>query len=306
MTGSERACLLRALASSLRSGHTARRSLIEWPTLVPDRAASELLRTSRLAGLGAPLVDCIQAAGPVLGEHVQQLALAFEVHLRTGADLAGLVDRIAGLAARTEQESRGAAAHAAGARLSARMIALLPLATLPLSPGSTEVVTDPRGLLAVVVGLILAAAGSRWIARLLPEPHRRPYSSWVAPLVAAGLRAGASLPSLLCLCAAILDDAGLTRAARRAFLGGSWSEALLASHDEELIALGRVIRRAESLGAPLADQIEVHIEERTAAADADHEGMIRSAPVRMAVPLVLCVLPSFILLGLAPHLSTHL
>jgi hypothetical protein len=60
--------------------------------------------------------------------------------------------------------------------------------------------------------------------------------------------------------------------------------------------------RAARKGLPTADGLEAFAAQRDAAIARQLDRMIRRAPVLMAIPLVACVLPSFLLLGVVPFL----
>jgi tight adherence protein C len=98
-------------------------------------------------------------------------------------------------------------------------------------------------------------------------------------------------------------DEELLAAGRLVRLGLRWSEALERSAVAGLARLGGVMRRAETLGAPLADQLEHLLEQDEEAASRMYEEAVRRAPVRMVLPLTLCVLPAFVLLSVGPFLG---
>jgi hypothetical protein len=121
-------------------------------------------------------------------------------------------------------------------------------------------------------------------------------------VTAAVLRGGVGLGCALAAVAGHRDDAALSRAARRAQLGCPWPEALRRSCDAGYTALAQVIERTDRHGLPAADALEAFAVLRRAERAQEFEKSIRRAPVLMVVPLVLCVLPAFVLLALGPFL----
>lgn len=304
----ETAGALRGLVVLLRADGSARRALGGWPSHVPAGSRDAVMAVARLARLGARPAEAISAARGLLGAYTEAVALAFEVHRVAGIDLASVLERVAVAAEDDADRIGGVQAHVAGARLSARMIALLPVASLPLLPLSGASLAGAWPVASVACGLCLAFVGLRWMARLVPEPRDQAGTDWlIADLVSAALRAGMALPAVLDLlagCPGAPEE--LTAARRRVLCGWSWGEALRAVADPQLVGLGETIRRAGRSGTPLADRIDLYSERMRSERRLRSDEEMRAAPVKMALPLVLCVLPSFILLGLAPHLPTTL
>lgn len=301
MTEVERAEALRELAALLRAGLCFRAALQAWPDRM--RGSDDLVRCGRLAALGAPLERALAAAGPALGGDLRFVQQAVAVHRCIGGDPAQTLEAIAAAVDRRALFGRSARAQAAGARLSARLIALLPVATVPLVPGSVAMLLEPLGFASMVVGGVLVAAGLAWIERLLPIPPEEGHDALLAAVVCGGLRSGAELPQVLVVLARLPEaDRELAEAGRRAALGMPWSDALQRCDGAGLAALGASIRTAERLGVPVADAIWSTFETRRAGAERAFEERARSAPVRMVVPLTICVLPAFVLLGLVPFL----
>lgn len=69
---------------------------------------------------------------------------------------------------------------------------------------------------------------------------------------------------------------------------------------EEMRRLGAALARAERFGTSVADALAAHAVELRARARADAEAEARTAPVKTVFPLVLCFLPAFVLLTIAP------
>lgn len=161
------------------------------------------------------------------------------------------------------------------------------------------------------VGGVLAATGT-WIgiARAEPPAVRRRREAvrrdlpHVVTLIAAALRGGsAPTEAILVVAAALPGPAAerLTAAGSRLRLGVDpvrvW-EAL--AEEPALASLGRTLARAQSTGAPVVDAVERLAEELTREARADVEDRARAVGVKAAVPLGLCLLPAFVLIGIVP------
>jgi tight adherence protein C len=94
-------------------------------------------------------------------------------------------------------------------------------------------------------------------------------------------------------------DAGMPRAAAYETLANS-------APSPEVRSLVRALRRAERYGTPIAPALVAQAREVRARRRASAEEAARAAPVRMLFPLVLCFLPAFILLTVAPIVLTAL
>lgn len=283
---------LEEFASLLRCHPSARAAAREWAAARRDR--------SMLAALDAgwPLDRCVSAGL----DPAPSLAAACALHRRTALDLAAMVD-LEAAQARARRGGHGAAlAHAAGARLSARMIAALPLVSLPFLPAAGTPARPVATL--VVMGLALTWTGIRWIERLLPEApgSSDPYSQ-LANTLSFALRAGGFVTVTLTeLARARVGPGSLVEAHRQVLLGRSWSEAMRASPDPRLRTFADLFDRSARSGAPVAERLRAHGAAIEAEAQRLFEADIRRAPVRMVLPLTCCVLPAFALLGIAPYL----
>jgi hypothetical protein len=73
-----------------------------------------------------------------------------------------------------------------------------------------------------------------------------------------------------------------------------------------LAALGRTMGRAQVTGAAVVPALERLADELARSARADAEDRARAVGVRAAVPLGLCLLPAFVLLGIVPVVGSLL
>lgn len=127
-----------------------------------------------------------------------------------------------------------------------------------------------------------------------------------AGLLAACLSAGATLPRSLRVTADAVPEPArslLARTASASELGAPPSEisAILSAADSAgWQGLGAAFLRSETTGAPLADLLSVQADHAMYAWYADASAQARATAVRSVLPLALCYLPAFLLLGVAP------
>jgi Flp pilus assembly protein TadB len=158
----------------------------------------------------------------------------------------------------------------------------------------------------------LAAAVATWvtIGRAEPALVRREREAvrrdlpHVVTLFASSLRGGAAPGEAVAVVCAALPGAAADRlqgVGARLALGSDpvrvW-ESLAA--DRELAPLGRTMARAQTTGAPVTRAVERLADELARTARADVEERARAVGVKAALPLGLCLLPAFLLLGIAP------
>jgi Flp pilus assembly protein TadB len=158
----------------------------------------------------------------------------------------------------------------------------------------------------VVVGVVVGTAAGRLEPRAVRrrrEEVRRDLPH-VVTLLAAALRSGqAPVEAVELVCRALPGAASerLAAVAARLRLGGdagvTWDRL---ADDPDLGPLGRALARAHRTGAPVVAAVEGLADELGARARAEVEDRARAVGVRAAVPLGVCLLPSFLLLGIVP------
>lgn len=290
----EHVACLRNLSALLRGGAPLRRALVEW-TQDTSVCSADASLVSKRVSLGVP------AAAAVRGTAFEDIAVAFALHLSHGIDLARWLDATADRLEQDFAASAGARAAAAGAILSGRMVAGLPLLFVPLVPMSRAVLVDGPGLMLLAAGVALTIAGLKWIGRLLPStppPDRvGALCESTATLLDAGLDVDAALV------AAVADPDQRDAVARMRRLGRSASAAL-ALVDPAYEPVCTSLDRARALGLPAAACLRSLAQLRRADALRDFDRRVKRAPVLMVVPLTCCVLPAYGLLGVAPFLRS--
>ncbi|TCJ28901.1 pilus assembly protein TadB [Microbacterium sp. PI-1] len=233
---------------------------------------------------GVPLLSAIEAERGAWTD----LAAAWEIATTVGAPLAEVLRIIAESlrdAASAADDVRIALAEPAG---TARLLLWMPLAGLLLGfalgfDTLGVIVGTPLGAGSVVVGLLLVLAARQWTKGLLRRAKPAPGTPGMrAELVAVALAGGASIDRAL----ALVDDSSAS--------GGS---------DERIRA---VLDLSRAAGVPAVELL------RASAAQDRHAarvgGRLRAAKLstRLLIPLGVCTLPAFLLLGVAPMLLSVL
>jgi tight adherence protein B len=252
-------------------------------------------RATALVGEGMPLARAIAAAG---GPVWRDVAVAWHVATTVGAPVA---DSLRGLATALRDASevaddvRVALAEPAG---TARLMGWLPLIALGLGAvlGFDTIGTlvgHPLGIGCLVAGAALIVLAHRWTRRLV----RRARAGGGVPgldaeLIAIALSGGASIERAKTV----------VREARAMIAGPDEAAPTEADADPHAGDVDEVLALSRSAGVPAVELL------RASAAHARHrarvEGRLRAARLssRLLLPLGVCTLPAFLLLGVAPML----
>ena len=167
------------------------------------------------------------------------------------------------------------------------------------------------------VGVVAApiAAAAAWVALARSEPsavrREREAAAGELPhfvdLFSCALRAGASphvaLASVVTACpgpTATRLDGALARLRMGVDPVHVWGGL---ADDDVLAALGRTLARAETSGSSVADAVERLADELERSSLAAVEDRARAVGVKAAVPLGLCLLPAFLLIGIVPTVA---
>lgn len=293
---------LDALARDLRTGTPPRDAITSFFTTAWPEVDVKL---DDSIGLGEALGSCATSAPERIGDVIRLVAAA---HVAGTVSVAGIDHAAVLLRAhtRSQEEARTAAAQA---RLSVRVLTLLPLGVLiflVLQKGTGPMVGSPTVMFITTIGLVLNLIGWRWACALssraatgAPDPS--------APLVASfavSLRAGLE-PAAACLRWHDINDVGRAVADRiEAHLPLRDALTPLESCSSRGSLMATTIVDSVASGLPLtavASRIldGLHDDERRAT-----ETRVRELPVRLMAPIVLCTLPSFVLLGVVPMVVT--
>ena len=174
------------------------------------------------------------------------------------------------------------------------------LGVATLSPGPVAPLAGVAGL--VMAWVVIGRAESPEVRRARIAVRRDlPH---VVDLLAAALRAGSAPADALAVVSAALPGAATERlrpVSSRLSLGVdpvlAWG---VLAQDAELAVLGRAWARAHETGASVVATMERLADDLASAARAEVEGRARTVGVKAAVPLGLCLLPAFLLIGIVP------
>lgn len=279
--GADAATSVQTLAVLLQAGAVP---LVAWRHLAETGDAHAAAVVAR-AEAGTPLTAAIEAEGGAWLD----LAAAWEIATTVGAPLAEVLRMIAETlrdAASAADDVRIALAEPAG---TARLLLLMPFAGLLLgfALGFDTVgvmVGNPIGTACVVMGLLLMLAARMWTARLLERAKPAPGTPGMqAELVAVALAGGASVERALRLVA----ESPASRHGGRE-------------------RIDTVLELSRAAGVPAGELLRASAaQDRHAARIA---GRMRAAALstRLLIPLGVCTLPAFMLLGVAPLLLSVL
>lgn len=194
----------------------------------------------------------------------------------------------------------------------------------PSSPGWHLVLSLTAGLVAgllvggglvgtFLVATVVAFGTRRFLTRSAGAGDRREHEAatrelpHLIGLLSAGLRAGAAPPAALeAACRALPGPAADLMADLRPRLvwGADPAEVWADLGDDPVLGpLGRTLARAHETGASVAEGIDALAGNLAAEARATVEDRARAVGVRAALPLGVCLLPAFLLLGIVPSVA---
>lgn len=274
------------------------------------------MRTEALEMLAAAAADLRAGAPPSLlalpDRELHRLARAAQrLSDRTGAPLAELLDRVESHHRGLSRLDNGAHAQAAGIRLTAMLLAALPLAALGLghligADALGALLRTPLGTASTAAAVALQLAGLAWADRLA-RLRTRPLHDELAvsaDLMAAALRAGAPVSAAVAGVGEVLEgplSARLVQIGRELRAGVSPTQAWQRLAD--LAPARRLInaaRRSAQSGAALSGALVRCADDLRSDAAHERQAQAQRAAVLLVLPLGLCFLPAFVLGGLVP------
>ena len=255
----------------------------------PDAALAALV--DDLDG-GAPLGRALDRVARDHDDGWGALAAAWSVATSSGAPLAPALAAFAEAVRDRAAAERDIAVALAGPRATARIVLALPVVAIGLAllagADLAASLAHPIGVASVVSGLALVVLARAWMRRMLRAAAPPP------PTVGLDLD----------LLAVAAGGGGSPEAARATVLRALVDQGLPAPSGAQAgdDALSRLVALSRASGAPLgalarAEAAEARAEERARARRSAEE-----LAVRLMLPLGVCVLPSFLLLGIVPML----
>ena len=199
------------------------------------------------------------------------------------------------------------AVAASQAQLSARLLSMLPFVLLGgaflVSSQFRSSLWSPIVLGPLLIGVVLNRIGWRWITSLIARAvHDQPDGiGQLTEHLCVSLRTGLSM-TLACERWRSVSPVG-TSVADLISGGAPLEEALLPLASMQPITgknLGHTIVEAERDGLPILDTVMRLATDLRNERRRQIDTRIRQLPTRLSIPLVLCVLPSFLLLSVTP------
>ena len=258
--------------------------------LVVARVAASIER-----GVAIPpaIVDAASSGGPRssnVSDAWRAVGAAWYVAIESGAPLAGTLSETADVLRQLGALHRDVDAALAGPRSTARFVGLMPVVgllfgtllgfdTLGMLFGSVP------GLVCLVVGGALSVGAMRWTSALVGRARPTELSPGLtAQLIAIALAGGGAIPRARQLAIDARERAGLENAAATTGLA----------------EVDRILALSRRAGVPAADLL--HSEARQLRREHTSAAQLEAAKLgtTLMIPLGVCVLPAFMLLGVAP------
>ncbi|WP_062379403.1 type II secretion system F family protein [Demequina pelophila] len=252
----------------------------------------------RRAGVAVPGDDARDPVGAAV-------AACGRLSATTGAPLGAMLAAVAAAAADAREAAAVREAALAGPRLSARLLQWLPLLGIGLAalvePRALGVFATPVGWGLLGVAGVLALAARRWTSRLvasasLPSDHAEPIVG--AALLRAVLASGADVPGALDRVGEAMRAPPLREAAAALRTGSEAVDSLGPGWEPVTRALGA----AWAAGAAPGPALEAAARGLARRARTDAAVAAGEIGVKAALPLALCQLPAFVLVGIVPLL----
>lgn len=259
--------------------------LSAWGYLDSGRVPEAVAASGRVTDT---LVDEARRLPTLEADAWRGLAAAWSVATESGAPLAPSLRDYAASLRDLAQSQRDAAVALAAPVATARMVMALPavgvLFGLALGFDTLGILFGtPVGWACLGVGTALMLLGSRWNRRLV----RTAQPSGATPGIECDLMA-----------IALAGGGSLDRARR--LLDDAVAEFGLSSRDARIDAVLELSRRA---GVPAGDLLRSEADEARRQARTDAQERAARLSVRLMIPLGLCVLPAFMVLGVLPLLA---
>ncbi|MWB99106.1 hypothetical protein GB864_11180 [Agromyces sp. MMS17-SY077] len=217
------------------------------------------------------------------------LSAAWSVAVAAGAPLGPALGSLAELLRSDAELERSVEAAFAGPRASIRLVQALPLVAVAFGlvlgfDTAGVLLGSPLGIGCLAAGIVFLAAGRHWNGRLAAAALRRPVAPGLGcELVAVGMSGGAAVESARSVAERVLRER-------------------LPDADGDREAVDAVLDFAARAGAPTAALLRGESARLRRVARA--AGVLRAErlAVRLLIPLGVCILPAFGLLGVAPLL----
>ena len=258
-----------------------------------------IIRAAADAGRrGDSIADAVAAEARVLkngqvGDAWLGLAAAWQVATQAGAPLAACLRQVAASFRQVGQLHADLAVALAGPSATARIVAFLPVigvlfgGLLGFNTLHTLFLTVP-GWACLFGGAVLMLAADRWNRRLVRGARARdPTPGLELDLTAIAMTGGGSVDRARSL----VDTAAERYALHRA---------------DAAVTIDRVLALSVRAGVPAAELLRSEAEQMRRQAGSDGQRRAATLGVTLMIPLGVCVLPAFMLIGVLPLLMTVL
>lgn len=284
--------IVRRAAALLRGGVPAARV---WKALTEERASGAVVPgvldrvASRIAS-GAGTAEALASADQ---PEWRVLAAAWQAAESSGAPLSGVLDRFADSMRAVGRVAERRAVLLSGPRATIRLVVSLPPVSMALGAllgfDPLRALGGAAGWAVSALGVGLLGLGVHWSGSLLRRVARGDWiAGWEFELAAVAVAGGGSPRAALRLVADCADHARAEWVRLEALAPGG--------------AVTTAIAAAESLGAPLGPMLRGEAEQRRDLAQTQLEQAAERLGVAVLVPLGVCILPAFVMLGVVPVL----
>ena len=237
-------------------------------------------------------VDPLARSGAAQSTEAQAARAALQVAQRVGAGMAGAIESTAAAARERAALRRTLQTAMAGPMATARLVVMLPLLgpVLAFALGMDPLQAFTSGVIgpiAIGVGVLLMLAALLWSRRIIARASATDAAAGLElELLGVAVRGGVSLESARAHVADALAAHGLA-----------------AAHDDAVDEISDLAARA---GVPVRSLLESEARAQRHAASQEAERRAAKAAVALTIPLGVCVLPAFVLLGVVPFVLATL
>lgn len=263
----------------------------------------------RMSPAHSPALD---GAAVALGSNVHRsaqawlaLAASWSVAQESGAPLAGTLRELAAAFRDQAQLERDLAVALSGPRATARLVGMMPAigvlfgALMGFDTVNTLLFTAP-GLVCLATGVSLMATGARWSSALVRRAAGTLDSAGLlVQLTAIAMTGGTSSERALALAARAHERYAASGAPKSGTETGPKVSA-------DVVMIDGVLALSRRAGVPAAELLRSDAQQARLAARSDGQERAAKLGVSLMIPLGLCVLPAFMLLGVVPLLISVL
>lgn len=282
------AAVVHRLAVMLDAG-TAPRTAWEYAAVspgAPGLVRSVAARQSDGAGIPDVVLASAAECRPVEGIAWRGVAAVWSVATAAGAPIAVALTALAEALRDLEQVHRETAAALAAPTATSRLVMVLPVVGLLFGAALGfdtigVLVGSPVGWACLVVGVVLLVAATRWNRHLLARAR----STDVTPglhldLLAIAVTGGGAFDRCIATVDEALERCGLA--------------------DAVSPAAGEVLDLSQRAGVPAAALLRAEAQQQRRQSRSDGARRAATLGVQLMLPLGLCVLPAFMVLGVVP------